>query len=155
MPRLLESRTAFLKDLKDLRPDELSRYAAVLDGLISWSEARPARLMFRAEPGIRSTVSYCSVADGRVIWSAHTNKQRTAKGEGRAKLALLPGHVLAESAFLPLSIATDVLERLAASTGAAMTAEKKLDIPFLALKNARTRNVVKDVLLLLMDNIAR
>lgn len=71
-PRTLPlARAAFLEAVRrDTPGTDLPRYQAVLDALLAWSAARPARLRFRADPGPAGVLRFASPATDAVVWTA-------------------------------------------------------------------------------------
>ncbi|MGZ8468469.1 MAG: hypothetical protein ACXW61_03310 [Gemmatirosa sp.] len=134
MSRTLPSaREAFVAAMtRDTPGTDLSRYVAVLDALIAWSEARPTLLRFRADEKRNDVVSFERTGAKAVIWSVQTARNAAPR---------LEIHVQSGQPMTSEDRAT-VLQTLNAHSRDLLVEGDRLRIGFGALKNVTTQSAV-------------
>jgi hypothetical protein len=133
-PRTLPlARASFLDAVRrDTPGTDLARYTAVLDALLAWSAARPARLRFRADPGPASVLRFECATSKRVLWTA-----RPVRGAAPAlELAPPAGSEGGTPTAAGRARAAAATATLNAHARAVLADGDRLRISFGALKNA-------------------
>lgn len=137
MPTLSESREAFLVNMRKLSGvSERPQFQEILDDFIGWSSARPDDLAYHDKDHRQNLVSFRLADSAQVIWTAYP------KQNAGAKLSVLPGG----NGRLPDELLLEIVAKLQGVTTEPVRADKKLDIPFRALKSPARRAVVKEVI---------
>lgn len=137
MPTLKESREAFLANMCKLSGvSERPQFQAILDDFIGWSVARPDVLSYHDKDHRQNLVSFRLTDSAQVIWTAYP------KMNAGAKLSVLPGG----NGRLPEELLAEIVAKLQGVTTEPVRGDKKLDIPFRALKSPARRQVVKEVI---------
>ena len=137
MSKLTESREAFLANMSKLSGvTERPQFKEILDDFIGWSAARPEELAYDDKEHRQHLVSFRLAGSAQVIWTAYP------KMNAGAKLSVLPGG----NGRLSEELLAEIVAKLQGVTTEPVRADKKLDIPFRALKSPARRAVVKEVI---------
>lgn len=137
MATLSESREAFLANMCKLSgASERPQFQAILDDFIGWSAARPDDLAYHDKDHRPHLVSFRFADSSQLIWTAYP------KMNAGAKLSVLPGG----NGRLTDELLAEIVAKLQGVTTEPVRADKKLDIPFRALKSPARRAVVKEVI---------
>ena len=137
MPTLDESREAFLVNMRTMSgASERPQFEEILDDFVGWSAARPTDMVYHDKDSHQNVVSFRLAGSAQVIWTAYP------KRSAGAKLTVLPGG----NGRLPDALLAEIVAKLQGVTTEPVSANKKLDIPFRALKSPARRAVVKEVI---------
>lgn len=142
-PTLASARAEFIRHMnRDNGPAERPRLLAVLDAMITWSEAHPAHVLFRSDDNTKGVIRFEEVVTGSVFWVA------TPRRENVPLLQLLPG----SSRLLTEEERADAVTRLNAVTREENPAGR-MQLGFGALKNPAARAAVIQLMDELLEKV--